>query len=71
MARNFWEQKSKHRNYFSFTNKTLHVIEYLRENEKNKNDYHQEVEEMIKSSPKYVELIKKLKEYGFDIEEFE
>ena len=71
MAKNFWEKKDKHRSYLSFTNKTLLVLERLRDNEEKKDGYHQEVEEMIKSSPKYAELIKKLKEDGFDIEEFE
>jgi len=71
MAKNFWDKKDKHRSYFSFTNKTLLVLEHLRDNEEKKDDYHQVVEEMIKTSPKYTELIKKLREDGFDIEEFE
>lgn len=71
MAKNFWDKRDKHRSYFSFTNKTLLVLDCLKENEQKKDEYHQEVEEMIKSSPKYAELIKKLKEDGFDVEEFE
>lgn len=71
MARNFWEQSSTYRKYFSFSRKTLLVLEEMENKESDKRNFHKEIESMIKSSPKYTELVKKLKEDGFDIEEFE
>lgn len=71
MARNFWEQSSTYRKYFSFSRKTLLVLEEMEKGESDKRNFHKEIESMIKSSPKYTELVKKLREDGFDIEEFE
>lgn len=71
MARNFWEQSSTYRKYFSFSRKTLLVLEEMEQREFDKRNFHKEIESMIKSSPKYTELVKKLREDGFDIEEFE
>ncbi len=71
MARNFWEQPSIYRKYFSFSRKTLLVLEQMEEELLDKRNFHKEIENMIKSSPKYTELVKKLREDGFDIEEFE
>lgn len=71
MARNFWEQSSIYRKYFSFSRKTLLVLEEMEQKESDKKNFHKEIENMIKSSPKYAELVKKLREDGFDIEEFE
>lgn len=71
MAKNFWEHSSTYRKFFSFSRKTLLVLDQIEEESLDKRNFHQEVENMIKSSPKYTELVKKLREDGFDIEEFE
>ncbi len=71
MARNFWEQPSIYRKYFSFSRKTLLVLEKMEEEQADKKNFNKEIEKMIKCSPQYTELVKKLREDGFDIEEFE
>lgn len=68
MAKNFWDKKNSYKKYLRFSNKTLLILEQMEEEEKKVGE---EIEKMIVSSPQYQDLIKKLKDDGFDIEEFE
>ena len=43
----------------------------MEEEQADKKNINKEIEKMIKCSPQYTELVKKLREDGFDIEEFE